>query len=103
MLDLDSFKQRNAVFQRFQNELEYFSSDEWQFYWVSREWMNSSFDKHKFRENQLVCHFKNDYELTRKDCLIKNHKKGKKAAGPGNQHLFDYLPASYVLPVSYCL
>uniref|UniRef100_A0AC35GQP8 ATP-grasp domain-containing protein n=1 Tax=Panagrolaimus sp. PS1159 TaxID=55785 RepID=A0AC35GQP8_9BILA len=79
------------------------TSDEWQFYWVSREWMNSSFDKHKFKENQQVCHFRNDYEMTRKDCLIKNHKKARKAAGPSNQHLFDYLPASYVLPLEYHL
>ena len=101
MLGPDSFKQCKVAKVFFGSNLSpIFSADDWQFYWVSREWMNSSFDKHKFKENQLVCHFRNDYELTRKDCLIKNHKKAKKAAGPGNQALLDYLPASYVLPVS---
>lgn len=40
--------------------------------------MVSSFDKHKFKEGQVVCHFRNDYELCRKDSLIKNHKKARK-------------------------
>uniref|UniRef100_A0A7E4VS38 Tubulin--tyrosine ligase-like protein 9 n=1 Tax=Panagrellus redivivus TaxID=6233 RepID=A0A7E4VS38_PANRE len=77
-------------------------SDDWQFFWVSREWMTTQFDRHRFKDGQLVCHFRNDYELTRKDCLIKNHKKAKKFAGANSPHM-DYLPASYVLPMEYHL
>ncbi|KAE9552355.1 hypothetical protein FO519_004438 [Halicephalobus sp. NKZ332] len=73
------------------------SSEDWQFYWVSRDWMNANYDRQKFKENQLICHFRNDWEFTRKDCLIKNHKKAKKANG----FQMDYLPASYVLPLEY--
>lgn len=40
--------------------------------------MTTFYDHYKFKEGQLICHFKNDYELTRKDCLIKNHKKYRK-------------------------
>ncbi|KAH7730107.1 CRE-TTLL-9 protein [Aphelenchoides avenae] len=59
--------------------------------------MSTSFDKHKFKEGQVVCHFRNDYELCRKDSLIKNHKKSRKCPEYANK--MDYLPASYVLPV----
>ncbi|KAI6213640.1 Tubulin--tyrosine ligase-like protein 9 [Aphelenchoides besseyi] len=69
------------------------------FFWVNREWMLQSFDRHKFKEGQLVCHFRNDYELTRKDSIIKNHKKARKLVE--NQNKMDYLPASYVLPTEY--
>lgn len=59
--------------------------------------MNANYDRQKFKEGQLICHFRNDWELTRKDCLIKNHKKAKKT---GILQV-DYLPASYVLPLEY--
>uniref|UniRef100_A0A0N4Z3I1 Tubulin--tyrosine ligase-like protein 9 n=1 Tax=Parastrongyloides trichosuri TaxID=131310 RepID=A0A0N4Z3I1_PARTI len=71
------------------------TGDSWNFFWVNREWMNTSFDKHKFKDNQMVCHFRNDYELTRKDNLIKNIKKGKKNFSQVN---YDFVPPSYVLP-----
>uniref|UniRef100_A0A914E4F3 Tubulin--tyrosine ligase-like protein 9 n=1 Tax=Acrobeloides nanus TaxID=290746 RepID=A0A914E4F3_9BILA len=77
------------------------STDDWQFYWVSREWMNSTFDRYKFKEGQVVCHFRNDYELCRKDSLIKNHKKYRKSCDSTTN--LDYLPASYVLPSEYHL
>ncbi|CAD5231040.1 unnamed protein product [Bursaphelenchus xylophilus] len=75
------------------------SGEDWQFYWVNREWMVQTFDRHKFKEGQKICHFRNDFELTRKDSLIKNHKKTKKLAKNGEK--MDYLPASYVLPLEY--
>ncbi|KAI6186673.1 Tubulin--tyrosine ligase-like protein 9 [Aphelenchoides besseyi] len=75
------------------------TGEDWQFFWVNREWMLQSFDRHKFKEGQLVCHFRNDYELTRKDSIIKNHKKARKLVE--NQNKMDYLPASYVLPTEY--
>lgn len=76
--------------------------------------MNTQFDRHKFQERQLVCHFRNDYELTRlvvlldniqlnrKDYLIKNYKKAKKLAdrsGVDTNKAHNFLPSSYVLPV----
>ncbi|KAI1720719.1 tubulin-tyrosine ligase family domain-containing protein [Ditylenchus destructor] len=75
--------------------------DDWIFFWVNRDWMVTCYDRHKFKEGQLVCHFRNDFELTRKDCLIKNHKKFRK--NPENTNKVEYLPASYVLPLEYHL
>lgn len=66
------FKNSKIIFKKI------FSGDNWQFFWVNREWMTSYYDRYKFKEGQLICHFRNDYELTRKDCLIKNHKKYRK-------------------------
>lgn len=93
-----------------------FRGEDWNFYWVNREWMLQNFDRHKFKEGQLVCHFRNDYELTRKDSIIKNHKKAKKLPENQNKWEFlrkslwlckkfrmDYLPPSYVLPMEYHL
>uniref|UniRef100_A0A915D8R1 Tubulin--tyrosine ligase-like protein 9 n=1 Tax=Ditylenchus dipsaci TaxID=166011 RepID=A0A915D8R1_9BILA len=77
------------------------TGDDWLFFWVNREWMVNSFDRHKFKEGQLVCHFRNDFELTRKDCLIKNHKKFRKI--PENFNKTEFLPASYVVPLEYHL
>ncbi|TKR86725.1 hypothetical protein L596_011254 [Steinernema carpocapsae] len=74
--------------------------EEWLFNWVTRDWMVSSFDHYPFRDRQIVCHYRNDFELTRKDCLIKNYKKAKKNAKPEE---IDFLPASYVLPTEYHL
>ncbi|CAB3399038.1 unnamed protein product [Caenorhabditis bovis] len=81
-------------------------SDDWQFFWVTREWMTTSYDKHKFGEKQLICHFRNDFELTRKDFLIKNYKKARKAkekSGIDVNATFNFLPSSYVLPAEYHL
>ncbi|KAK0411426.1 hypothetical protein QR680_005648 [Steinernema hermaphroditum] len=75
--------------------------EEWLFNWVTREWIASAFDHFAFRERQIVCHFRNDFELTRKDCLIKNFKKARKAAK--NPEDLDFLPPSYVLPAEYHL
>uniref|UniRef100_A0AC35U304 Tubulin--tyrosine ligase-like protein 9 n=1 Tax=Rhabditophanes sp. KR3021 TaxID=114890 RepID=A0AC35U304_9BILA len=76
-------------------------SESWNFYWVNREWMNTIYDKHKFKDGQLINHFKNDYELTRKDNLIKNLKKGKKIPELANG--LNFVPVSYVLPVEWHL
>ncbi len=80
-----------------------FRGENWDFYWVTREWMASSFDRHKFRSGQRICHFRNDFELTRKDFLVKNMKKMRKALEKQQSQMIadkcDFMPASYVLPV----
>uniref|UniRef100_A0A0K0E5K8 Tubulin--tyrosine ligase-like protein 9 n=1 Tax=Strongyloides stercoralis TaxID=6248 RepID=A0A0K0E5K8_STRER len=93
----------NTIHEVLVNRKNYYQSqnDLWNFYWVNREWMNTNFDKHKFKDNQLVCHFRNDYELTRKDNLIKNLKKAKKI--PELEKNLNFLPQSYVLPSEWHL
>ncbi|CAI5451319.1 unnamed protein product [Caenorhabditis angaria] len=50
--------------------------------------------------------FGNDFELTRKDFLIKNYKKARKAkekSGVDVTNEFSFIPSSYVLPTEYHL
>uniref|UniRef100_A0A914UPB9 Tubulin--tyrosine ligase-like protein 9 n=1 Tax=Plectus sambesii TaxID=2011161 RepID=A0A914UPB9_9BILA len=68
--------------------------------------MTNSFMKHKFHDKQLVCHFRNDYELTRKDFLIKNIKKMRRLMekdNPAEAAKYNFVPTSYVLPQDYHL
>ena len=56
-------------------------SDSWNFYWASVNTIRSIFNPKNFtklNDNQIVNHFPNFYELTRKDLMAKNIKKYKK-------------------------
>ena len=54
---------------------------------------------------QRVNHFKNHYELTRKDNLVKNIKRMKKqlerADAMEEAAKYSFLPTSFVLPMEY--
>ena len=54
---------------------------------------------------QRVNHFKNHYELTRKDLLVKNVNRMKKQLERADAHdeaaRYAFLPQSYVLPGDY--
>ena len=63
---------------------------------------------------QLLNHFPNHYELTRKDLMVKNIKRYKKemdkASDPiaekddaGNYMHLDIIPMTYILPGDYTL
>lgn len=60
----------NSVILNNNNNLMLFSfrGEDWNFFWVNREWMLQSFDRHKFKDGQLVCHFRNDYEVNEHCC-----------------------------------
>lgn len=61
---------RNTVFQvmrdRGWRECE---ADDWDFYWADVHWVHEMFDKTYMHEGQKINHFRNHYELTRKDLL----------------------------------
>jgi tubulin polyglutamylase TTLL9 len=46
--------------------------------WADKQWMADHFDGLRLQDYQRVNHFRNHYELTRKDLLIKNLKRIKK-------------------------
>jgi tubulin polyglutamylase TTLL9 len=48
------------------------------FVWADKQWMSDHFDGLRLQDHQRVNHFRNHYELTRKDLLIKNLKRIKK-------------------------
>ena len=57
--------------------------------------------------NQFVNHFRNHYELSRKDHLAKNIKKLKKKMIKENtlknEKMFDFLPLTFNLPIDYSI
>ncbi|KJP87134.1 hypothetical protein AK88_03180 [Plasmodium fragile] len=75
--------------------------------WSEKDWINEVYDTLSLRNNQYVNHFRNYYELTRKDLLAKNMKKLKKQnekmKNEEELKLIDITPVTFVLPLEYKL
>ena len=77
--------------------------DNWNFFWASVNTIRQIFSGKsyvKLNDYQILNHFPNFYELTRKDLMAKNIKKYKKQLlkeGKSIDHL-DFLPLTFVLP-----
>ena len=77
--------------------------DDWNIFWASVNTIRQIFSGKsyiKLTDYQVLNHFPNFYELTRKDLMAKNIKKYKKLLlkeGKSVDHL-DFLPLTYVLP-----
>ena len=86
---------------RFWEEIE--DDDNWNFFWASVNTIRQIFSGKsyvKMNDYQILNHFPNFYELTRKDLMAKNIKKYKKQLlkeGKSIDHL-DFLPLTFVLP-----
>ncbi|GKT20875.1 Probable tubulin polyglutamylase TTLL9 [Aduncisulcus paluster] len=79
---------------------------DWDFIWSGVEWIREHFDSVRFLPHQRVNHFRNHYEISRKDHMVKNIKRMQKAlqkAGKPEQHDFSFYPATFVLPKDYSL
>ena len=77
--------------------------DVWDIYWASVQSVHRIFQPEsgvRLEPHQLVNHFPNHQELTRKDLLVKNIKRSQKAARAGKEgdKAFEFLPATYILP-----
>ena len=58
------------------------AEDDWNFYWASVHTVRSIFNVEtgfRLNDDQIVNHFPNHYELTRKDLMVKNIKRYRKA------------------------
>ncbi|XP_067907360.1 polyglutamylase complex subunit TTLL1-like isoform X2 [Heterodontus francisci] len=90
-------------------------SDDWNFYWMSVQTIRNAFsveNGHRLSDDQIVNHFPNHYELTRKDLMIKNIKRYRKElekeGGPlaekdenGKYVHLDFVPVTFMLPADY--
>lgn len=79
-------------------------SEEWDFYWCDVGWMREHFDHSYLDEHQRVCHFRNHYELTKKNLMAKNLKRLKKALEKESKleaAKCDFFPTTYELPSEY--
>jgi len=78
---------------------------DWDFHWADKQWMCEMFDHLHLSERQRVNHFRNYYELCRKDLLIKNLKRMKRTLEREGRTeeaaKYDFFPQSFVLPVEY--
>ncbi|XP_066927671.1 polyglutamylase complex subunit TTLL1-like isoform X2 [Clytia hemisphaerica] len=91
--------------------------DEWHFYWASVGTVRQIFNienGYRLNENQVVNHFPNHYELTRKDSMLKNLKRYRKElekeGNPfaekddnGKYTYLDFVPTTFLLPGDYNL
>ncbi|KAJ9463341.1 putative alpha-tubulin polyglutamylase Ttll1 [Diplonema papillatum] len=87
--------------------------DDWNIYWCSMWAVKSVFSADgglRLNDNQVVNHYPNHHELTRKDCMVKNMKRYRKEndKNPGiynadGETITDYVPLTYSLPSDYAL
>lgn len=91
--------------------------ENWNVYWSSVPNLKNIFRaeaSYRLNDNQLVNHFPNNYELTRKDFMVKNinryrreMQKKNSAVPKGNETgkyaYLDIIPATYILPTDYSL
>uniref|UniRef100_A0A7S0RVH4 ATP-grasp domain-containing protein n=1 Tax=Chlamydomonas leiostraca TaxID=1034604 RepID=A0A7S0RVH4_9CHLO len=86
--------------------------DSWDIYWASVGTVKNVFGADsgtRLQHGQLISHFPNHYELTRKDLMVKNIKRfQKQVRREGKPHGLtaedlDIIPATYVLPQDYAL
>lgn len=89
--------------------------EDWNVYWASVPTVRAIFSietGYRLNDNQVISHFPNHYELTRKDLMVKNIKRYRKdLEREGNAlaekdengkyvHL-DFIPVTFVLPADY--
>ena len=83
------------------------SDVDWDVCWADTGWIRENFDNLRLADHQRVNHFRNHYELTRKDSMIKNLKRaqrGLQREGLDDEAAkYDFSPTTYVLPSDYGL
>jgi len=81
--------------------------DSWDFFWADTSWCHEHLSRTKLAPHQRVNHFANHYELTRKDLLVKNLKRAKRALEREGQadeaSRYDFFPDTFTLPADYHL
>lgn len=89
--------------------------DEWNIYWAGTQTCRSLFSVdsgYRMNDNQIINHFPNHYELSRKDLLVKNIKRYRRdleregsalaERGDSMKYLYlDFIPVTFVLPADY--
>ncbi|CAX63960.1 tubulin--tyrosine ligase [Plasmodium falciparum NF54] len=98
---------RNTIFDLFLHrkwELTNHETD-WNLCWSEKDWINEVYDTICFKSDQYVNHYRNYYELTRKDLLAKNIKRLKKqyekTKNEDDIRNLDITPMTFVLPLEY--
>lgn len=74
-------------------------------FWADRGWMREYFDQCFMEDHVRINHFRNHYELTRKNLMVKNLKRYKKnldrEVGKLEAAKCDFFPTTFELPSEY--
>ncbi|XP_050999432.1 probable tubulin polyglutamylase TTLL9 [Acomys russatus] len=80
---------------------------EWDFYWCDLSWLRENFDHTYMGEHVRISHFRNNYELTRKNYMVKNLKRFRKQlereSGKVEAAKCDFFPKTFEMPCEYHL
>uniref|UniRef100_A0A3B4YWY8 Tubulin--tyrosine ligase-like protein 9 n=1 Tax=Seriola lalandi dorsalis TaxID=1841481 RepID=A0A3B4YWY8_SERLL len=80
---------------------------EWDFNWCDVGWLRENFDHSYMEEHVRINHFRNHYELTRKNLMVKNLKRYRKNLerdiGLMEASKCDFFPCTFALPSEYHL
>lgn len=78
---------------------------DWDFYWCEVYWMKETFDHAYLEEHVRINHFRNHYELTRKNLMVKNLKRLRRQlereSSKNEAQKCDFFPSTYELPSEY--
>lgn len=78
------------------------SETEWDIFWVGKDWIRAVYDKVHLDVGQRVNHFRNYYEIARKDLLLKNLQRARRIASKkGHESEYDFFPQTFQLPGDY--
>ncbi|GMH52348.1 hypothetical protein TrRE_jg6402 [Triparma retinervis] len=80
--------------------------DDWNVFWATVGTVKQIFNPDsgmRLGDSQLICHFPNHYELTRKDLMTKNMKRYIKEKQKEGVVVNDFVPVTYLLPADYSL
>ncbi|XP_048873581.1 probable tubulin polyglutamylase TTLL9 isoform X1 [Brienomyrus brachyistius] len=81
--------------------------EDWDFNWCDVGWLRENFDHSYMEEHVRICHFRNYYELTRKNLMVKNLKRYRKTLEREVGHMeaakCDFFPCTFELPSEYHL
>ena len=80
---------------------------DWDVAWIDTGWLRENYDVMHLEDHQRINHFRNHYELTRKDNLIKNLKRTQRQLQREGKEeearKYDFFPGTFVLPADYGL
>jgi tubulin polyglutamylase TTLL9 len=99
---------RNAIYDALKSRgWKETEGDDWDLHWCEINWMATVFDTVHLNSWQRVNHFRNQREMCRKDLLVKNLKRHKRALQKEGSFevaaQYDFWPTTYVLPGDYAL
>jgi len=81
--------------------------DDWDLLWEERDVIGQVLHHQHLQPNQRVNHYRNHYELTRKDLMVKNLKRHKKQLEKEGKYedaqAYGFFPTTYNLPSDYSI